>query len=201
MPFGGGDRDRNKAFTDLLSASVTFNVIAKNGVEAEKIADLLFYALTGHRDLLKKKGIHKIQDLSMSDERIVKQSGDIDLTAVSISLRFLSQKTIFLGEKMNNVRVFLNGDEVYESVAFRVLPDGATIEFRTPPLTDDEIKINYIDAVTLNQVNDVTPVESPDGSRVEFTLPDGGTIYGYYEINDTVTIGDQDGAWTEVGTS
>lgn len=137
----------------------------------------------------------------MSDERIVKQSGDIDLTAVSISVRFVSQKTIFLGEKLNNVRVFLNSDEIYESVSFRVLPGGTTIEFRQAPEATDEIKINYIDAVTLNEVNDVTPVENPDGTRTEFTLPSGGTIYGFYEINDAIIIENQDGPWIEAGTS
>ena len=199
VPYGSADWKRNKKFTDLLSGTITYNVIAKNGVQAEEIADQLYIALTGYRDVLKKKGIHKVQNLTMSDERVVKQGSEIELQAVSISLSFLSQKSVALSDKQYNIRVWINDVEQLEGIDFRVPPDGTTIEFKCAPETGDEILMNYVDAVSLDEVTGVSPVESPDGDRTIFTIPNSGSIYGYYKILSDIIITEADeGEWVNV---
>jgi hypothetical protein len=173
VPTGSADRQRNKVFTDILQGSVSFNIMSKYGVQAEEIADHVFYALTGYRDELKKKGIHKLSGLRISDERILKQGSDIEVAVISISCNFLMQKSVSLASRQYNLRVFVDGKEKKENIHFKILPDGSSLEFKDAPSEDAEILINFVEAITLEHKTGVSPVENADGQRRIFTLPNG----------------------------
>jgi hypothetical protein len=53
-----GEKER----TDLVSCTMTLNVIAKNGVECQRIAWIVFRHLRTFKTLIQKHGIHKIGD-------------------------------------------------------------------------------------------------------------------------------------------
>lgn len=134
----------------------------------------------------------------MSEERILKQTSEIELAVVTVSGNYVAKKAAMLSEKLYNIRVFLKDThdkkyyEVFEGSEFKVPPTGTGIIFKKAPTNTTSIKVNYVDAITLNQVNDVTPVEGADGARVSFTLPDGGTIYGVYKLLEKMIITDNE---------
>lgn len=60
-----GEKER----TDLISCTMTVNVIAKNGVEAQRLAWLAFRHIRTFKTLIQKHGLHKIGDeLSIGPE-------------------------------------------------------------------------------------------------------------------------------------
>ena len=127
---GGGvtaDTVKNATFTDLMNSSVTFHVVSKNGIQAEEIASELFSALTVHKEELRKKGIHKVSNLSLGEEQMLRSNAGIEYSTVPITISFLMQKTLRRGEKANNCRVYLNGEEIFENIDFTVSKHGSCL--------------------------------------------------------------------------
>ena len=187
-PTGSSDNRKNTLFRDLIRGSVRYTVVAKHGVQAEEIADELLLALTAYQYDIKWKGIHTISDISMGEESLLRHSSDVELAAVPIDLRFTKNVKIARGEKQNNCRVYVDGAEVFESISFRIKTNGTQIEFSGAPDTDAELRITYVDAVTLETSTNVLLVGTPNGTLKTFTVPSSGSIYGYYEIMDAIDL-------------
>lgn len=49
VAYGSADRKKNRTYIDLVTGSIVFNVIAKHGVQAEQIADELFYGISAYK--------------------------------------------------------------------------------------------------------------------------------------------------------
>lgn len=186
-PLGSTDRVKNDRFTDLIQGSITYNVLSKQGIQAESIANDLYVALTGYKEDLRSKGII-IQNVSFGEETLLKHTSEIEVSAIAINVSFTKQVTIVRGQKQNNCRVYVDGTEYKEGIHFRVEPGGTTIEFFTAPAVGTTPTITYVHAVTLATHEDQTLVGTVDGSNTTFTVPDSGIIYGYYTLLDEVEI-------------
>lgn len=186
---------------------MVFNIVTKHGIQAEQIADDVFYIITGYKNEFKKKGINAINNLRVSEERILKQGSDIEFSTVAVSLNYVAKKTVRLSEKQYNLRVYLQkpGEkmkEVFEGIHFKVPPEGTSIIFKDAPPDGSSILIDYIDAITLQEVTGVIPTPVPDGIEVQFYLPNNGTIYGVYKLLSSIIINENNiigGEWTTVG--
>lgn len=181
-PLGSANAKVNRSYTDLLTGTVTYNVVSKNGVEAEELADTLFTALTTNKPQLKAAGIHLINALQIGDEQILRLHGtsEIEATLIPITVAFTMQKTLKAGEKQFKVLVTINDIEAKEGIHYRVGPNGQTIIFEKAPLVTDVLKLSYTEAISLAERDDKDFVESPDGTLLTFTVPDNEAIYGYY---------------------
>ncbi len=187
-PTGSSDRRKTNMFHDLIRGSIRFTVVAKHGVQAEEIADDLLLALTAYQSDIKWKGIHTITELSMGEESILKSSSDIELAAVPITFQFTKNVRFGRGEKQNNARVYVDGTEVFEMILFKIKTNGTQIEFLNAPASETDLRITYVDAITLETTTNALLVGTPNGTLTTFTIPNSESIYGYYTIMDFIEV-------------
>ena len=69
-------------FNDLLTGSVAFSCISREGIEAEQLGHLVFNSFKVFRPVLQKYGFFTIKSLSIGAETLVEQEGANDLTTV-----------------------------------------------------------------------------------------------------------------------
>jgi len=84
-----------KGFSDLLYGALTYNVMAKKIQTAERLADYLFGALTGHRDQFKERSINKITGLTIGDPTLIKGPTEVELVNVPITVQFVYNKQLY----------------------------------------------------------------------------------------------------------
>lgn len=190
-PLGSTDRVKNAVFSDLIQGSLTFNVLSKQGIQAEAIANELYVALTGYKEDLRAKGI-ELKNISFGEESILKNTSEIEVSAITIGVQFTKQVTIVRGQKQNNCLIYLNTIEVQEGIHFRVETAGTQIVFENAPAIGVAPSITYVHAITLATHTEEILVGTVDGSNKTFTVPNSGVIYGYYTLLDVVetTIND-----------
>lgn len=84
MGLGGGavetvDRPTRKTvFNDLLTGSMAFNCLSREGTEAEQIAHLVFNSFKFFRPVLQKIGFFDIKSLNIGGESLIVSNGDHD---------------------------------------------------------------------------------------------------------------------------
>ena len=183
----GDDRIRGTEFVDLYSASVTYNCVAKQGVEAEDLANKLFMALTAHKRDFASMGVHKFTSMSISEERVLRHRGDAELSGVSVNVGFLMQQSLGHSDSLYNCRVWSCGDEQFEGLNFDVVNNGTQIEFYEAPEDACPLLITYVDAVTL-ETRTLVSLGTGDGTTTVFTIPNGGSVYGYYKILEGIVV-------------
>jgi len=69
-------------FSDLLTGSVAFSCISREGIEAEQIGHLLFNSFKFFRPILQKYGYFSIKSLNIGGESLVEQEGSDDKTTL-----------------------------------------------------------------------------------------------------------------------
>ena len=186
-PQGSANLAKNAKFTDLLRTSITFHVLAANGVAADDIANTLHIALLANKQALKAKGVHRILGITVSEEQLVNATSDIEVASISIRVDFTTQRTVQLGERQFNCRVYVAGTEVDEGINFRVDTNGTQVVFGTAPASGTLLTLTYVDAVTLDTIT-LAALGTGDGNTVMFTVPASGTIYGYYTLLSEILI-------------
>jgi len=216
------NQTRNDSFTDLLRGSVSLNVLSKNGVQAEEIANILFTALTAYNSDLKKKGIHQVISLTFGEEQTVRATAEIEVAAVQVNVSFVAKRDIQRSEKLNNCDVYLNGMLQLEGIDFQIITNGTQVKFLSAPANAGALQITYVEGGggVIGETITLANLGTGDGVTTIFTVPSAGSVYGYYRILEqmfidgpnlpslTLTDGVADGgsellsgAWTEVGTS
>jgi len=186
-PLGSTDRKKNAVFSDLIRGSVTFNILSKQGIQAESIASHLYNALTGYKEDLRAKGV-EIKNVSFGEETLLKHTSEIEVSAIALNISFTKNVTIVRGQKQNNCEVYLDTAEAKEGIHFRVATAGTQIVFEDAPTTGVVPTITYVHAISLATITGVTLVGTVDSSNKTFTVPDAGVIYGYYVLLDDVAI-------------
>ncbi len=73
---------RRTVMTDLLTGSVAFSVISREGIEAEQIAHVVFNSFKFFRPILMKYGFFNVTSLNIGAESLVEQEGSDDKTTV-----------------------------------------------------------------------------------------------------------------------
>ena len=198
-PAPSADRWADFIFTDLLRGSVTYNVLSKNGIEAEEIANKLFIALSGYKRELKSYGIHKTMGLTIGDERIVKATSEIEAMGVTVSLSFMAQRTLEKAAKFNNIEAAIvvpketttgtvpQSIYLYENVDYRVINNGVQIEFLNPPSADTiAIDLNFVNAIDMGTVS-TTISGIFNGEETIYIIP-SGEVYGYYRLTREIIV-------------
>ena len=176
--------------TDLLSSSVTFNVVSKSAFAADELANEVFCLLTAHRELFKNYGVHKMSSLTIGKENNVMVDGaEVKLVLVPVQLSFVRQETIILAENYFNAQVFMNGEPLAENVDYSFEINGTQIQTYLPYSDADEFTINYVDAITLAPIFDVSLIKTGSTKKL-LNIPDNGKVYGYYKIFENFEVED-----------
>jgi len=163
------------------------NVLSKNGVQAEEIANLLFIAFTAYGQELKNKGINQITSLTFGEESTVRATSEIEVSAVQLNISFLTKRDIQRSERLNNCNVYINGAEVLEGIDFSVITNGTQIQFATIPDEGTALQVTYADAID-SSIVELADLGTGDGATAIFTLPSSGSIYGYYKIMENLFV-------------
>lgn len=180
---------KNTAYNDMIRGGGTFTVLTKDGLEGESIGGDVMNVLYAFREELQGKGIHSVFSITMGEEAIVKNNSDIEMTGISISFGFQKNVVVKRGESHYNIIVTVDDEKEFESIGFIVnIPDADTVTMTTAPAEGCIVTATYVDAITLETVSDVVLEGDVDGSNKIFTIPDGGTIYGYYKVFDDYTL-------------
>jgi len=79
---GRSMRTGNTTFNDLLTGSVAFSCISREGLEAEQIGHLVFNSFKFFRPTLQKYGFFTIKSLNIGAEALIEQEGSDDRTTV-----------------------------------------------------------------------------------------------------------------------
>jgi hypothetical protein len=201
MPAPSANRWGNLVLTDLIRGSVTYNVISKNGIEAEELANKLFIALSGYKQELRKYGIHKTMGLTIGDERTVKTTSEIEAMGVTVSLGFVAQRTIETAEDLNNIVVNYNFEKetttgttivpirAYENIDYTVTNNGTRVDF-VSPITSGvlSLDISYYDETQgLPWTEEILVPSGLDFVQAPaFEL--SGAVHGYYVLTEEIIV-------------
>jgi hypothetical protein len=182
--------DPNKKRTDLVRASITFQCISQNGIEAESIANNLFLNFVGYKDQLRRNGIHQIMGVSMGEETLIRSDAAPRLVSVPVNIVFTTQVSLATTLDLYTIKVLIDGDftpyaeegpygRVYrEWFSYEI--SGSHMMFSYPPPSGSAIKVDYTGKYTLTQYTDVTPAGIVNGINTHFILPED--VYTTYVI-------------------
>jgi hypothetical protein len=205
LPMSSGGVDPNKIRTDLVRASVTFQCVSQNGVEAESLANVLFMLLVGYKDQLRKNGIHQILNITMGEEVLIRSDVAPRLTAVPVNVTFTVQASMATTLDLYLIKVLVDdrftpyaegtlwGEDPYRTVLYgRVHRDwfsyeisGSNMHFNEPPPSGAVIDVTYTGRYTLTQYNHIAPAGLINGLNKHYTLPED--VYtGYYVVSGFV---------------
>ena len=192
-PFSPTGEPANKKRTDLIKASITFQCVSQNGIEAETLANILFLNIVGYKDQFRSNGIHQIIGTSMGEEVLLR--GDVvpRLIAVPVHILFTVQASLATTLDLYTIEVLIDGDftpyaedtvlnaegSVYNNwLAYEV--SGLSLIFSLAPPAGSQLAVTYTGKYTLQQYVNVTPAGIADGNNKIFTL--GEDVYTPYYI-------------------
>lgn len=72
----------NQTFSDLLTGSVAFSCISREGLEAEQIGHIVFNSFKFFRPILQQYGYFTIKSLNIGAEQLIEQEGADDKTTL-----------------------------------------------------------------------------------------------------------------------
>ena len=108
-------RTGSRTHIDLVKGSVTLSCFAREGLEAEDIAGIVFEALQSFRDVLRKlhhqgriapqhHGFFRIEAAQMGEEALVKSDSRPDLSVVPVALSAMVQRRWLVRPKARKLR-------------------------------------------------------------------------------------------------
>jgi hypothetical protein len=155
----------SESFSDLLEGTISFNCIAKEGLEAEELASIVFNILTAYKNKLTGAGLHKIHNISIGPEQALEIDSEPNVSAVTVTVQYSKQETVSIAPKFFNMLV--------ERTATYVEPVTAG---DTDDAFDTTVFSNYVipagaNTHTLNETQHYTIVSG--GSKISFaTAPE-----------------------------
>lgn len=171
---------QTETFSDLLRSAVSFNIIAKSGLQAEQIANHLFINLTGFRAEFRKKGILQFNMMSISPEQLIKVNSEVQMVGVTINIGFMMQHTITRQNNYYNINIYADNYLLKENADYKVIENGTQIHFLTTSYMNKNLIVDYRDAITLE--NKLNMGLIPTDKSCIFDLEDFGKILGYYNV-------------------
>ena len=180
-------QEEDSTMTDLIRGSITINCIAKYGLQAEELANLVFFALSGNKDKFFDRGIHSLTGLAIGEESILRSNSDIELTAVPVSLQFSLVKDVFTTFQTRDLVLHYTSNSFptkdwYEGSSFNVNVSGNVVTTYTAPDTGSTLSATYVDAVSGESRSQVSLTGAVNGSNKVYTLPNNEYALGYYKI-------------------
>lgn len=195
----------NTVYTDLLASSVTINCMAKNGLVCEELALIVRNALTVFKEQLRANGLHRISNITVGEERTLSVTSDIELTVVPVSVEFTKQSFLGMIEDYYTINTKISFDgttyggysghifedttfpmQVYENRDYTVFASGLIFVSGYAPPIGSTLSVSYIEAASLSEVLDETPIGTVDGINRQFYVSQ--EIYGYSPLLSGITI-------------
>lgn len=178
--------DNKSVYSDLLVGGFSFIILSKNGIEAERISSTLFTLFTAYKNDLRNSGIHKITNLNIGPEQVVKQTSEHELISVSIDLTMYRQIVVKRDETYHELLIYINGELMNQGFDYTIELNGKEIIFKRPIPINSIITCSYINAATLDTINNVNLIATND--PLKFLIPDNNTVLGHYVVFENENI-------------
>lgn len=81
--------DGSVRYSDLFKGGVQLQPIAKDGLSAEQLSTRCMLALLMFRPILRKRGLHKLNDVSIGEESAVESDAEIVGSMVPVTVRYV----------------------------------------------------------------------------------------------------------------
>jgi len=192
------DRDLatpDKEYWDILKGSVSYRVVAKNGLVAEHLADYLHSYLIAFKTQFRKNGIQNIRRIVLGEEQIIRSQNEIEMTAIPIDIQF--DVTTSLGYSTNPYDLELT-PAVIKSGSGLVDDDSTGLFLHSADYTvsgnyiifdqapsGTSLNAKYVGAITLDEY-DETPVGLVDGANTIFELTE--VPYAFWPVVSGITL-------------
>lgn len=180
-------QSEDSTMTDLVQGTLTINCIAKYGLQAEELANLVFFALSGNKQKFFDRGLHSLTGLAIGEESILRSNSDIELTAVPVSLSYSLIRDVYTSFRTKDIVLTYDSAEWpsvdwYEGSAFSVNVSGTQVSTYSAPDTGSTLTGTYVDAVSGETRTNTTLTGAINGKNKLFTLPNNDAALGYYKI-------------------
>lgn len=148
-----------RRYTDLVSSTMTYNVLSREGLEAQRIAWFCAYATRVLKKSLMRSGIHRVgEDIQIGSESppgAIVQPDSNEIISVSVSVPFYFQDTYTITPKdkilLKEVDSVLSSEIGY--------PAQGAVPIREPGINGRVI--GYTNLQTLNQAVSAGPYKPP----------------------------------------
>lgn len=186
---GTSDVSDNLVYTDLVRCNSSFQIICKNGMDAEVISDYLLGYLIAYKEEFRTAGITKFNSYSLSEETLIKATAEMELVGVTINFSFDYQSTIYRRRSLYNLSVFDFDSDTKKFLAYKenidytVINNGTQIQFVETPVSTPYI--TYVDSITLTVYIKVLMVTTGDPNI--FGISTTG-IRGRYTLFNSTTL-------------
>lgn len=152
----------NVRYSDVLRGSIRYSCIARNGLVAEELGDILFGSLVGYKRSFKQKGVHSLRNINISEEQTLKTDSDIELTSVDVNVQFEMKRDISAGTDYHSIYlVDQDNYKYYQNTDFYINTYGQIVFYNEP---EDylEIQAIYINSLTLDEEEEPIKLVSED---------------------------------------
>lgn len=83
-----GNQGEGPVYSDLFLTTLRFNCFAEQGLEAEELATRVCISIITMREVLRKEGVHNVQEITIEQETNVDSDSEIIEQAVPVIMRF-----------------------------------------------------------------------------------------------------------------
>jgi hypothetical protein len=180
-------QDEASTQTDLVRGSITINCLAKYGLQAEELANLCFFAISGNKQKFYKRGLHSLTALTIGEESILRSTSGIELTAVPVAMQYSLVKDVYTSFSTFDVILYYTPPsgvelELYEGADFTIDLNGSAITTFLSPRTGSTLTVSYVEAITGNSrvKQDLSGVINDTNTL--FYLPNNESALGYYKV-------------------
>ena len=181
--------EQDSTNTDLVRGSIVINCLAKYGLQAEEMANLVFFAISGNKRKFYKRGMHSLTGLSVGEESLLRSNSDIELTAVPVSLQYSLVKDIYTSFSTYDLVLHYTPPsnayperEWYEGAAFDVAENGTAVTTYQSPDTGSTLSVSYVESISGETRTKQPLVGEINGTNSLFILPSGESALGYYKV-------------------
>ena len=166
-----------KVRSDLILGSITYQCLSPSPIEAELIADLLFENLVGYKDQFRSNNINQLLDIQQGDSQQVRADNIARLYAIAVTVYYTKQASVVTAPDNYELLVYTGdfsipalqsivGLEYFDALTYNV--SGLEIIFNQPPASGLQFSARYIDAITLQEINEV--IGTTDGIQLIYYL-------------------------------
>lgn len=185
------DLDDYAAFTDLVNVQGTYQIVCKNGNQAEDIASYLIANLIAYKEKFRVAGVHSFTGYAISQESLIKVTSEIELVGINIPFSFTFKPVIYKRKSLYNSAVYYldTSNNKYfafkENIDYNVINNGTQIKFIVAPSAIPYI--SYIDSITLTTYTKTSLISTAD--PLVFSIATTG-IKGRYKLLANTALAD-----------
>lgn len=163
---------------DLASGTIILNILSKQLIESEQIAEKVFFSLLSLKEEVRWSHFFlKFTDITLGSIQVVAQDSDIRVFQIPIYIRYDKEINFVKSYDYYDVEMYVGDKRQWQTTDFWIV--GNLVYFLEAPSSGIDITMSYFDRDTMEGITE-SPLYPADGERTVF--PFSNQIYGPYYI-------------------